>query len=134
MTGVAFAAGTTEQVERAVETSREVVERHRRQATRGELERERHAVEPARDRRDRREVAVVEHEIGPDAPCPVEERQTWDRMRRFSNGSVYVNFAGFDDEKDVSAATTMGSQLARLERVRTAYDPDGVFAGAARRP
>lgn len=49
-----------------------------------------------------------------------------------ATGGVYVNFAGFDDEADVSASDIWGSE-ARLAEIRGAYDPDGLFSGAARR-
>ena len=55
-------------------------------------------------------------------------------MRRFANGGVYVNFAGFEGEQDVSRHDTFGSSVTRLERVRAAYDPDNLFEAAAQRP
>lgn len=60
-------------------------------------------------------------------------RDSWTAYRSFAAGGVYVNFAGFDDEPDVTTADTLGTQ-ARLTEVRAAYDPDGIFAAAARRP
>jgi hypothetical protein len=61
-------------------------------------------------------------------------RGAWDRLRSFSNGRLYVNFAGFEDESDVSTGATFGPNAARLERVRSEYDPDGLFEGASQRP
>jgi berberine-like enzyme len=55
-------------------------------------------------------------------------------MHPFSNGTVYVNFAGFEDEQDVTPTETFGPNLVRLERIRSEYDPDRLFAAAARRP
>jgi hypothetical protein len=55
-------------------------------------------------------------------------RETWTRMQPFASGGVYVNFAGFDDEADVTVAATMGRAAQRLESVRGQYDPEGVFA------
>jgi FAD/FMN-containing dehydrogenase len=49
-----------------------------------------------------------------------------------ATGGVYMNFAGFDDESDVSLTDMLGNE-ARLAEIRDAYDPDGVFAGPARR-
>lgn len=57
-------------------------------------------------------------------------RRTWERMQVFSNGGIYVNFAGFEHEHD--AASLMGAQAGRLARVRARYDPDGVFSGVSR--
>ena len=55
-------------------------------------------------------------------------------MRPFASGGVYLNFAGFDDERDVTPQQTLGPNLDRLERIRSQYDPDGLFEEAARRP
>ncbi len=60
-------------------------------------------------------------------------RSAWDALRPFATGGVYVNFAGFDTEADVSHEDIVGDSAARLERVRGQYDPDGLFAGAAGR-
>jgi FAD/FMN-containing dehydrogenase len=49
-----------------------------------------------------------------------------------ATGGVYINFAGFDDETDVSAEDILGP-AGRLQEVRRAYDPDGVFSAAAQR-
>lgn len=46
-----------------------------------------------------------------------------------ATGGVYVNFAGFDDETDVSASDMLGDD-ARLAEIRAAYDPDGLFRPA----
>jgi hypothetical protein len=59
-------------------------------------------------------------------------RETWARMRPFGTGGVYLNFAGFDDEPDVSASATMGRAARRLDKVRAKYDPEGLFAPAVR--
>jgi FAD/FMN-containing dehydrogenase len=55
-------------------------------------------------------------------------RRTFDRMRPFATGGIYVNFAGFDDEPDVTEASIAGAHAARLARVRATYDPDGLFS------
>jgi FAD/FMN-containing dehydrogenase len=61
-------------------------------------------------------------------------RQSWDALRPYANGGVYVNFAGFEGETDVNPAATFGGSVDRLEAVRADYDPDGLFTGAAARP
>ncbi len=53
-------------------------------------------------------------------------------MAPFATGGVYLNFAGLDDEAGPSAV--FGPSAARLDRIRKAYDPDGLFADAAYRP
>jgi FAD/FMN-containing dehydrogenase len=61
-------------------------------------------------------------------------RATWDATRQFSNGGVYMNFAGFEGEADVAREAVLGFDTARLERVLAEYDPTGVFSSAAQRP
>ena len=58
-------------------------------------------------------------------------RSAWTVMRPFATGGVYVNFAGLGDEADRDAA--YGPGIRRLDRVRAAYDPDGLFDAAAHR-
>jgi FAD/FMN-containing dehydrogenase len=59
-------------------------------------------------------------------------RSSWEAMRPFATGSVYVNFAGLGDEAD--RIELYGPNATRLDGIRTAYDPDGIFASAAGRP
>jgi FAD/FMN-containing dehydrogenase len=61
-------------------------------------------------------------------------RGMWEDLRPFSNGGVYVNFAGLDDDAVAARERVFGDSAARLADVRSVYDPDGVFAAAARRP
>jgi FAD/FMN-containing dehydrogenase len=61
-------------------------------------------------------------------------RDTWAALRPHANGGVYINFSGFEGEADVSRDSTHGSGTSRLEQVLTAYDPTGLFSGAAWRP
>ena len=60
-------------------------------------------------------------------------RSTWERVAPFATGGVYLNFAGFGDEADLEA-TALGHNQDRLAEIRGAYDPDGIFAAAGRRP
>jgi FAD/FMN-containing dehydrogenase len=59
-------------------------------------------------------------------------RSSWDAMAPFATGGVYLNFAGLGDEADRSAV--FGPSADRLDHVRDAYDPDGVFDAAANPP
>lgn len=59
-------------------------------------------------------------------------RSTWTTLEPLSNGGVYLNFAGFID--DTEPAATVGHHQSRLDEIRSAYDPDGVFEAAAHRP
>ncbi|MDQ4092428.1 MAG: FAD-binding protein, partial [Actinomycetota bacterium] len=67
-----------------------------------------------------------------DAAALTWARSTWNAMAPFATGGVYLNFAGLDDEAGPSAV--FGPSAARLDRIRKAYDPDGLFADAAYRP
>ena len=61
-------------------------------------------------------------------------RSTWEEMRAFSNGGVYLNFSGLDDEAEHLRGAVQGPNQLRLAEIRHAYDPQGVFAAAARQP
>jgi hypothetical protein len=60
-------------------------------------------------------------------------RRTWTAMHRFANGGVYVNFAGLQDETDITPRALLGANLDRLDSIRADYDPEGVFSSAASR-
>jgi len=61
-------------------------------------------------------------------------RDAWDAMRPFATGGVYVNFSGLDDEADGLRAAVFAGSQGRLDAVRAAHDPSGLFTAAARRP
>ncbi len=61
-------------------------------------------------------------------------RSTWNALQPFGTGGVYLNFAGFADESDDVRHRALGTNQDRLERIRKAYDPDGLFEGAAHLP
>lgn len=61
-------------------------------------------------------------------------RGAWDAMREYSDGGVYLNFSGLGDEADSLRDAVFGASAQRLAEVRAAYDPDGLFGEAARRP
>ena len=60
-------------------------------------------------------------------------RATWDALRPHATGGVYVNFSGLDDDVDDTRDAVYGTSRQRLEQVRRAYDPDGLFEAAAQR-
>ncbi len=60
-------------------------------------------------------------------------RSTWDALAEFGTGGVYLNFAGLGEESAIRAAA-LGRNAARLDAIRRAYDPDGLFEAAAHRP
>lgn len=59
-------------------------------------------------------------------------RATWDALAPFATGGVYINFSGLEEDGAVRAAA-FGPNEQRLDRVRAAYDPDGIFDAAAHR-
>ena len=59
-------------------------------------------------------------------------RSTWDALKPFSTGGVYINFAGLDN--DAEPHSLLGRNQERLDRIRRDYDPDGLFEAAALRP
>lgn len=59
-------------------------------------------------------------------------RSSWDALREFATGGVYVNFAGLDEESGRGAV--FGPSTVCLDEIQASYDPDGLFAVAARRP
>lgn len=60
-------------------------------------------------------------------------RGMWDALAPYATGGVYVNFAGLGDE-DVTGRSLLGANQRRLDEIRRRYDPEGLFAAAARRP
>jgi FAD/FMN-containing dehydrogenase len=54
-------------------------------------------------------------------------RHAWTTMQPFANGGVYVNFAGLQDEADITPHALLGPNVERLDTIRADYDPDGVF-------
>ena len=54
-------------------------------------------------------------------------RETWDDLRKQTDGGVYINFAGFGEEKDTLNQAAYGKNYQRLQKVKTKYDPDNFF-------
>lgn len=48
-------------------------------------------------------------------------------MQEFSDGSRYLNFAGFQEEGDAMIRKAFGPQFARLMELKGKYDPDNLF-------
>jgi FAD/FMN-containing dehydrogenase len=55
-------------------------------------------------------------------------RDTWEKLRPYSDGSVYLNFVGAED-RDADALThaAYGSNYERLVTIKRRYDPDNMF-------
>ena len=65
-------------------------------------------------------------------PAQNEPNIRWARdlvaaMRPFSRGGLYLNFAGFGEEKEAMLRDAYGSNYDRLVAVKTQYDPANLF-------
>jgi len=60
-------------------------------------------------------------------------RSTWRALAPFATGGLYVNFAGLGEDRGLRLAT-LGENGVRLDEIRHAYDPDGLFETAASLP
>lgn len=58
-------------------------------------------------------------------------RETLENLQQFSNGGTYVNFGGLADEHDENVRRAYSDNYRKLQRIRAAYDPMGVFGQAA---
>jgi hypothetical protein len=60
-------------------------------------------------------------------------RSTWDALRPFSTGGVYINFAGLQGDAEALGHALLGRHEERLDSIRRENDPEGLFAEAPRR-
>jgi FAD/FMN-containing dehydrogenase len=61
-------------------------------------------------------------------------RSAWNALQPHATGGVYLNFAGLGDGQTGVRRAAFGASVERLDRIRRAYDPDGLFDAAAQRP
>ncbi len=55
-------------------------------------------------------------------------RETWEAVKEFGTGDVYLNFTGLADEApDAGVDTAFGRNLSRLGEIKAKYDPDNFF-------
>jgi FAD/FMN-containing dehydrogenase len=55
-------------------------------------------------------------------------RSTWEAVKEFGTGEVYLNFTGRADEPPSAGVdTALGRNLARLAEIKAKYDPDNFF-------
>ena len=59
--------------------------------------------------------------------CIAWTRDAWSEMQRFSDGGLYLNFAGFGEEKEALVRAGYGANYERLVALKTKYDPDNLF-------
>ena len=48
-------------------------------------------------------------------------------MQRFGGGGLYLNFAGFGEEKEALVRAGYGANYDRLARLKAEYDPGNLF-------
>jgi FAD/FMN-containing dehydrogenase len=54
-------------------------------------------------------------------------RTAWADMRRFGGGGLYLNFAGFGEEKEALVRAGYGPNYERLATLKAQYDPNNLF-------
>lgn len=54
-------------------------------------------------------------------------RRFWADMHAYSSGGLYLNFAGFGEEKDELVRASFGPNYARLVELKGRYDPTNLF-------
>ena len=54
-------------------------------------------------------------------------RESWESMKRYSSGSLYLNFPGEYEEGDQLMKEAFGANYARLVDVKNQYDPTNLF-------
>jgi FAD/FMN-containing dehydrogenase len=59
--------------------------------------------------------------------CIAWTRNAWSSMQRFGPGGVYLNFAGFGEEKEELVRSSYGENYDRLVELKSMYDPDNLF-------
>jgi FAD/FMN-containing dehydrogenase len=59
--------------------------------------------------------------------CIAWSRETWKSTERFSRGGLYLNFAGFGEEKEALVRSGYGENYDRLVEIKRKYDPTNLF-------
>jgi hypothetical protein len=59
--------------------------------------------------------------------CIAWTRSAWSDMRRFGPGGLYLNFAGFGEEKEALVRAGYGANYDRLAEIKATYDPTNLF-------
>jgi FAD/FMN-containing dehydrogenase len=54
-------------------------------------------------------------------------RDAWSAMHRYSDGGLYLNFAGFGEEKEALVRAGYGANYERLAALKAKYDPMNLF-------
>jgi FAD/FMN-containing dehydrogenase len=59
--------------------------------------------------------------------CIQWTRDAWSSMHRYSRGGLYLNFAGFGEEKETLLRAAYGENYERLVELKRTYDPTNLF-------
>jgi FAD/FMN-containing dehydrogenase len=59
--------------------------------------------------------------------CIAWTRNAWSDMHQFSDGGLYLNFAGFGEEKEELVRAGYGANYDRLAALKARYDPGNLF-------
>ncbi|MHA2007338.1 MAG: FAD-binding oxidoreductase [Promethearchaeota archaeon] len=54
-------------------------------------------------------------------------RNTWNDLLKFSKGGLYLNFAGFEEEREKILKDSYGDNYKRLIKIKEKYDPEDIF-------
>ena len=54
-------------------------------------------------------------------------RDAWSNAQQYGSGGLYLNFAGFGEEKEALVRAGYGSNYERLSHLKAKYDPDNLF-------
>lgn len=54
-------------------------------------------------------------------------RDTWDEINQFSDGGLYLNFAGFEEDHEKILRVSYGKNYNRLVEIKKKYDPLNMF-------
>ncbi|MFW9824045.1 MAG: BBE domain-containing protein, partial [Candidatus Thorarchaeota archaeon] len=54
-------------------------------------------------------------------------RNTWKDVNQFSDGGLYFNFAGFEEDTDKLLKDSYGDNYKRLISIKQKYDPENIF-------
>jgi FAD/FMN-containing dehydrogenase len=75
---------------------------------------------------------LVTGEVNWSDPAQTDEaiafgREYWDAMGKYSTGGLYLNFAGFVEEKEALVRAGYGGNYERLAQLKAKYDPGNLF-------
>ena len=54
-------------------------------------------------------------------------RDTWNAVKEYGTGEVYLNFTAADEAPDAGVDSALGRNMARLAEIKAKYDLDNFF-------